>query len=347
LFAIEIYFAKGTNCNLYVDEDFYQHSSKFGLMKKAVFSFLAAIFTITIVSSFFEAENTDIKTKAALGKKLFSEKILSKDSSVSCASCHKPQYAFADTVAFSVGIEGKLTKRNTPSVLNMKNRPYYFWDGRASSLEEQCLMPIQNPDEMGLPVEEAVKRLNQSKAYKQLFQKIFGQKPDAKNLAAAFSAYEKTLETVDSKFDDWSNNIKNLSASEERGRELFVGNKAKCFDCHRMEDFTTDEFKNIGLYNGKDLNDAGLYNLTNKESDNGKFKTPGLRNIAVTAPYMHNGMFKTLEEVVEYYNNAQKFVPDAINIDSTLKKPLNLTEKEKKDLVSFLKTLTDKKYIRK
>jgi cytochrome c peroxidase len=316
-------------------------------MKKTAFSFLAAMFTIFVISSFFKGENADIKTKAALGKKLFSEKILSKDSSVSCASCHKPTFAFADTVAFSVGIGSKLTKRNTPSVLNMKNRPYFFWDGRAASLEEQALLPIQNPDEMGLPIEQAVKRINQSREYKLLFQKIFGQKPNAKNLAAAFSAYEKTLETVDSKFDDWSNNLKNLSASEERGRQLFVGDKARCFDCHRMEDFTTDAFKNIGLYNGKDLNDAGLFNLTNKETDYGKFKTPGLRNIAVTAPYMHNGMFKTLEEVVGFYNNPQKFVPDAINIDDALKTPLGLTEKEKTDLVAFLKTLTDKKYIKK
>jgi cytochrome c peroxidase len=126
-----------------------------------------------------------------------------------------------------------------------------------------------------------------------------------------------------------------------------VGDKAKCFDCHRMEDFTTDEFKNIGLYNGKDLNDAGLFNITNKEADLGKFKTPGLRNIAVTAPYMHNGMFKTLEEVVDYYNNPQEFVTNSINIDDALKSPLNLSEKEKKDLVSFLKTLTDKNYIKK
>lgn len=316
-------------------------------MKKTAL-FLLTAFVITVATSaFFEAENADIQTRAGLGKKLFSEKILSKDSSISCASCHKPQFAFADTVAFSVGIEGKLTKRNTPSVLNMKNRPYYFWDGRASTLEDQSLMPIQNPDEMGLPIDEAVKRLNQSKEYRQLFQRIFGQKPDARNLAAAFSAYEKTLETVDSKFDDWSNSIKNLSASEERGRELFVGDKAKCFDCHRMEDFTTDDFKNIGLYNGEDLNDAGLFNITNKEADKGKFKTPGLRNVAVTSPYMHNGMFKTLEEVVEYYNNPQKFVTNSINIDDALKSPLNLTEKEKKDLVAFLKTLTDKKFLKK
>lgn len=317
------------------------------MMKKTVFVFVAAAILFFIVSSFFEGESADIKTKAALGEKLFSEKILSRDSSVSCASCHKPRFAFADTVAFSVGIGGKLTKRNTPSVLNMKNRPYYFWDGRAASLEEQCLMPIQNPDEMGLPIEEAVKRLNHSKEYRLLFQKIFGQNPDAKNLAAAFAAFEKTLETVDSRFDDWSNNLKNLTAQEESGRQLFIGNKAKCFDCHREEDFTTDEFKNIGLYNGKELNDAGLFNLTNKEADKGKFKTPGLRNIAVTAPYMHNGMFKTLEEVVEYYNDPKKIVSNPVNIDDVLKTPLNLAEKEKKDLVAFLKTLTDKKYIRK
>lgn len=318
---------------------------KFDPMKKLLISFIAAVIVIIVVSSFFEKEITDIKTKAALGKKLFSEKILSKDSTVSCASCHIPKFAFADTIAFSRGIGGKLTKRNTPSVLNMKNRPYYFWDGRAASLEEQALMPIQNPDEMGLQIEEAVKRLNENREYKMLFQKIFNRQPDAKNLAEAFSAFEQTLETVDSKFDDWSNNLKKLTAQEERGRQLFIGDKAKCFDCHRMEDFTTDEFKNIGLYDGKELNDAGLYNITKKESDLGKFKTPGLRNVAVTAPYMHNGKFKTLEQVLTYYNNPSAFVEDPINIDDALKKPLGLTLQEKKDIIAFLKTLTDKRFI--
>ncbi len=309
-----------------------------------VLTVLLAAFTIVALFSFYTT--TDITTKAALGKKLFSEKILSKDSSISCASCHKPQFAFADTTAFSTGIDGKLTKRNTPSVLNMKNRPYFFWDGRAASLEEQALMPIRNPDEMNLSIEEAVHRLNTSAEYKNLFLKIFKQVPNAKNLGAAFAAYEKTLETVDSKFDDWSNNLKHLTAQEERGRQLFVGDKAKCFGCHRMEDFTTDEFRNIGLYNEKDLNDAGLYGITQKESDKGRFKIPGLRNIGVTAPYMHNGMFKTLEEVVDYYNDPKQFVKDAINTDTLLQQPLGLTEKEKKDLVAFLKTLTDKKYLR-
>jgi len=306
-------------------------------------------FAVTLVllsSSFLEEKTIDIKTKAALGKKLFSEKILSKDSSVSCASCHKPAYAFADTVPFSKGIGGKLTKRNTPSVLNMKNRPYYFWDGRAGSLEEQSLMPIQNPDEMGLPIAEAVDRLNKDPEYKKLFLKIFKQRPSKENLSAAFAAYEKTLETVDSKFDDWSNNIGKLSREEEAGRQVFISDKAKCFNCHFMEDFTDDGFKNIGLYNGKDLNDAGHYDFKKEEKYLGKFKTPGLRNVAVTAPYMHNGMFKTLEEVVNYYNDPAKFVSDPINIDPDLKKPLGLTEKEKKSLVAFLKTLTDKKFRR-
>lgn len=300
---------------------------------------------ITIVSSFsFNEPKETVRNKADLGKKLFSEKLLSKDSSISCASCHKPDFAFADTVAFSKGIYGKLTGRNTPSVLNMKNRPYYFWDGRAVTLEEQALMPIENPDEMGLPIKEAVNRLNQSEEYKRLFKKIFKQLPNEKNLGVAFAAFEQTLETVDSKFDDWSNNISELSVEEERGRELFVGNKAKCFDCHSMEDFTDDRFKNIGLFNGKELADAGRYEITKKESDKGKFKTPGLRNIWVTGPYMHDGRFKTLEQVVSYYNTPFMFVDDPVNIDSALLKPLMLTQQEKKDLVAFLKTLTDKAY---
>ncbi len=299
-----------------------------------------------IVSSFLLEKTFDIKTKAALGKKLFSEKILSKDSSVSCASCHKPTYAFADTVAFSAGIGGKLTKRNTPSVLNMKNRPYYFWDGRAGSLEEQSLMPIQNPDEMGLPIHEAVERLNNNREYVSLFLKIFKQRPGKENLSAAFAAYEKTLETTDSKFDDWSNGLGKLSPEEEAGRKLFISDKAKCFDCHSREDFTDDGFKNIGLFDGKDLNDSGHYNFKKEIKYMGKFKTPGLRNVAVTAPYMHNGMFKTLEEVVNYYNDPGKIVPNSINRDPDIGKPLGLTEKEKRSLVAFLKTLTDKKFLR-
>ena len=313
-------------------------------MKRILFFITSILAFILLLSAGFNENISDITTKAALGKKLFSEKILSKDYSVSCASCHKPSFAFADTMAFSIGIAGKPTKRNTPSVLNMKNRPYYFWDGRAASLEEQALMPIQNPDEMGLTISDAIERLNNNPTYKLLFKRIFNQPVTAKNLSAAFAAYEQTLETVDSKFDDWSNDLKKLTASEESGRQIFIGSKSRCFNCHFQEDFTDDNFKNIGLFNSIELNDSGRFNISKEKTDMGKFKTPGLRNIAVTAPYMHNGMFRTLEEVVAYYNDPAKFVSNAINIDPALTKPLGLTTKEQNDLIAFLKTLTDKKY---
>jgi cytochrome c peroxidase len=292
-----------------------------------------------------ESDDTLIKTKAQLGKKLFNDKILSLDSTVSCASCHKPQFAFADTVAFSTGIKGKPTKRNTPSVLNMLNRTAFFWDGRAATLEQQALMPIENPDEMGLPIAEAIKRLNENKEYKKIFLSIFKQKPNQKNLAEALAAFEKTLETMDSKFDDWTNDIrKKWTASEERGRALFTGEKAKCFNCHMAEDFTNDDYKSIGTYDGVNHTDEGRYGITKSKPDIGKFKTPGLRNVAATAPYMHNGMFATLEEVVEYYDNPTNIIKEAKNLDTDLQKPLGLTPQEKKDLVAFLKTLTDRKY---
>jgi cytochrome c peroxidase len=322
--------------------------------KKRVLQFLGSnkiiLFLVLFITLFgvwgFENEGKKY-TKEKLGALLFEEKILSKDSTVSCSSCHKPAYAFADTSAFSVGIGGKLTSRNTPSVLNMKNRPYYFLDGRSASLTSQSLMPIQNANEMNLSITEAVERLNASDFYAHYFKKVFNRPVDSISLALAFEAYELTLETTDSKFDDWSYNKAKLSDSEERGRQIFLSEKSRCFDCHFREDFTNDDFKNIGLFNGLNLNDSGRFTITKNPEDLGKFKTPGLRNIALTAPYMHNGMFKTLEEVVDYYNNPSAVVPNRINIDSSLMKPLNLSTLEKTDLIAFLKTLTDKKYLPK
>lgn len=322
-------------------EEIFQRSF-FVFMRKSIIFISGAI--ILILASMAFVIEKEKKTAVKLGKLLFNEKILSKDSSVSCASCHKPEFAFADTTAFSFGINQTTTSRNTPSVLNMKNRPYFFWDGRAASLDEQALMPIENPNEMGLPIKEAIKRLNESTFYKDYFLKVFGSLPNEKNLAAAFATFESSLETDNSRFDDWSYGKKTLTESEQRGREIFVGDKAKCFDCHWMEDFTDDDFKNIGLFDGMKLNDSGRFRINQKKEDIGKFKTPGLRNVAVTAPYMHNGIFKTLEEVIDYYNDPFKVVPNAQNIDASLKQPLGLTDPEKKDLVAFLKTLTDKAF---
>jgi cytochrome c peroxidase len=230
----------------------------------------------------------------------------------------------------------------------MLNRSVFFYDGRANSLEEQALMPIENAHEMGLPVTAAVERLNKNPGYKKLFQKIFNEDPNRKNLATALAVFERTLETVNSKFDDWSyNKRKKWTASEERGRLLFTGEKAKCFNCHNMEDFTNDDFKNIGLFNGKEWDDSGRALISGKAADVGKFKTPGLRNIGVTAPYMHNGKFKTLEAVVDYYNEPKKYIADAVNSDTDLQQPLGLTPGEKADLVAFLKTLTDRRFLKK
>lgn len=313
---------------------------------KRSFAIVACSAIFILFFTHFSGKET-IQTKEQLGKKLFFDKILSKDYSVSCASCHNPNFGFADTSAFSVGINGTLTTRNTPSVLNMKNRSLFFWDGRAESLEQQALMPIENPNEMGLPIQEAINRLNKSKTYKNLFLKIFKQLPNKKNLAVAIAAFEKTLETDNSKFDLSFGNKVQLTPQEELGRQLFVGDKAKCFDCHRGEDFTDDDFKNIGLYDGNELNDKGRFNITKDSTDLGKFKTPGLRNVAITAPYMHDGRFKTLEEVIEYYNNTSAFINNPINIDETVAVPLGLTPKEKAALVAFLKTLTDKRYLKR
>lgn len=308
---------------------------------------ITALIFLPVLCGFIYDSPPSPNAEAALCKKLFAEKILSKDSSVSCASCHIQEFAFADTLPFSRGIGGMLTSRNTPSVLNMKNRPYYFWDGRASTLQEQALMPIENPDEMALPVQEAVDRLNRSFVYRSLFYKVYRQKPTKKNLALALAAFEQTLETVNSRFDDWSNGTGKLTAKEERGRQLFIGTKAKCFECHSMEDFTDDEFRNIGMFNGQNYNDSGRYRITKKLNDVGLFKTPGLRNVAVTPPYMHNGRFKTLAQVISFYNNPQMFVDDPQNIDPLLRKPLGLSLQEEKDLIAFLESLTDRAYRRK
>lgn len=283
-------------------------------------------------------------SEAQLGEKLFFDPILSSDSTISCASCHKPEHAFSDITPTSKGVSNRMGGRNTPSCMNMKNRNSYFWDGRAETLEEQAMGPIENPVEMDLPLTVAVRRLRANTYYNNSFYNIYGEKPSKELLAKAIAEFERTLETSKSDFDKYMReDEKAISESAKRGHDIFL-NKGNCFDCHFGGDFSgNDDFKNIGLYNGNELNDKGRFDVTNKEKDLGKFKTPGLRNIAMTAPYMHNGMHKTLMEVIDYYNEPDKFVKNSINRD-TLIKPLGLTETEKKDLESFLLSLTDERF---
>lgn len=300
--------------------------------------FILFVLSASLSLSALNHQESEQINEAELGKKLFFDPILSSNRKLSCASCHRPEYGFADTSAFSIGSEGKPGKRNTPSVQNMADRPYFFFDGRAASLEEQILGPIQDPLEMNLPIATAVHRLRNEPAYLSLFHKVFQQLPDSANLGKAIAAYERTLETYPTAWDLHSKGKKEMSPEAQRGHIIF-NEKGKCFDCHFGPDFTGDEFRNIGLYNGKNLNDKGRGGITGKAEDEGKFKVPGLRNVSRTAPYMHNGMFRTLREVIDYYNNPDNFVNDALNRDTLLLHPLGLSENEKQDLEAFLRAL--------
>ncbi|MCF6401502.1 c-type cytochrome [Chitinophaga filiformis] len=305
--------------------------------------YIAGILVAVVMLLAFHSEEP--LTRAKLGEQLFFDPILSGDRTISCASCHKPQFAFADTAAFSKGIHGQLTKRNTPSITNQRGRPSFFWDGRSASLEEQAKQPIISAAEMGLPIEEAIKRLNADSTYVRAFRKLFNSVPTEKNLLNALAAFERTLETANSPYDRYINGDDDaISPEAARGRLLFIG-KANCSNCHSGEDFTADRFKNIGLYNGTTLTDAGRFEVTRDSAQLGFFKVPGLRNVALTAPYMHNGMFKTLREVIQYYNQPDVIVNNGIKRDLSLNTPLNLTDTEINELEAFLKTLTDDRFI--
>jgi len=307
--------------------------------------FLLFIFPFAFSCSDPQVKLKEARTEEQLGELLFFDPILSSDSSVSCASCHKPEFAFADNSAVSKGVNGKTGSRNAPSAMNQNARNFMFWDGRNETLEEQALGPIENPVEMNLPVSELINRLYKHELYLKYFNLIYGEKPNRANIAKALAAFERTLETENTPFDDYmkKDDTTEFSASAKRGQNIF-NVKGKCFDCHFGPDFTGDQFRNIGLFNGKELNDSGRFVVTRKPEDLGRFKTPGLRNIAMTAPYMHNGMHKTLREVIDYYNEPDKFISNSFNRDTLLRKPLGLTEQEKKDLENFLLTLTDRRF---
>jgi cytochrome c peroxidase len=282
-----------------------------------------------------------------LGERLFSDPILSLDSTVSCQSCHIPAFAFADTARFSRGVGGRLGRRNTPGITNMAARSRFFFDGRVLALEDQTLIPIQDSLEMRLTLAEAERRLRLHPVYGPAFGKIYGRPATAEDLGKALAAYVLTLETPSTPYDRWMFDEEGgMGEAAVRGRDVFL-EKGKCFSCHFSADFTGDEFKNVGLYNGKELNDPGRHAVSRRPEDLGAFKVPGLRNVALTAPYMHNGQFRTLDEVIEFYNDPSKVVPDAINRDTAFAKPLNLTEGEKADLKAFLLALTDDRFLTK
>lgn len=272
--------------------------------------------------------------EVALGKMLFFDTRLSGNGSQSCASCHNPNLGFSDGVSLGRGAEGAGMGRNTPHLYNLAWGVSYFWDGRARSLEQQALMPIESNDEMNLPIPELVERLNGIDGYRKLFKDAYGADRITKDhVASALASFERTLISRDSPFDRYlAGDAQAMSVSAIKGLELFRG-KADCVACHDGPNFTDESFHNIGV-RGKD---KGREAVVEDKSLRGAFKTPGLRNVALTAPYMHDGSEKTLEDVVRFYNRGG----DSRRHRSELVKPLGLSEEEVLDLVAFLGALTD------
>ncbi len=291
-------------------------------------------------------DNPPTAETVALGRKLYYDPRVSADNTVSCATCHNPSLGFADGRRVSLGVAGQSGKRNAPTVLNAAYLPVQFWDGRAPSLEEQAAGPIANPVEMNHPHDVFVSELNRDPEYVALFTNAFGPGPiTLSRIENAVASFERTLLSGNSPFDryQYGGDKKALSPAAIRGLALFRDEKrANCAACHTIEEkyalFTDGKFHNLGagMDENGELTDLGRYNETHAEADRGAFRTPTLRNIAKTAPYMHDGSQKTLKDVVDFYvgggnSNAQ--------LDSKIKK-LELSGRERADLVAFLESLT-------
>jgi cytochrome c peroxidase len=288
-----------------------------------------------------------------LGRRLFYEKALSKDGTMSCASCHNQTTAFSDTNQFSIGVEGLPGGRQAMAIFNMAwNTNEFFWDGRAHLLRDQALLPIQDPLEMNETLENVIAKLNDLPEYNDRFQQVFGSSTITEyNISLALEQFMNSIISVDSKYDKFKRNEVTLTESEERGRQLFFTeyNKffpdisgADCAHCHSGFNFENDEYMNNGLDDLAGQTDIGRESVTDNANDKAKFKVTSLRNVALTPPYMHDGRFKTLEEVIDHYNQGIKLSP-SVNpaIADTEGSGLFLTPQDKQDLVAFLKTLTD------
>lgn len=277
--------------------------------------------------------NPMTEAKVALGKQLYFDKRLSDDNTVSCATCHDPAKGWSNGDQFATGIRGQKGGRNGPTVINTAFGTFQFWDGRAGSLEEQALGPIQNPIEMGVKsLDELVVKLNKIEGYRKQFKEVFGTDVTAENIGRAIAAFERTVLSGNSPYDRSVAGDKSaLSDSAKRGLDLFVG-KAHCSACHAGPNFTDNAFHNIGVGMHLEKPDFGREVISRMLGDRGSFKTPTLRDIHRTGPYMHDGSMKTLEEVVEHYNKGGHPNPQ---LDEEIF-PLGLTPEEKKDLVTFM-----------
>jgi len=275
--------------------------------------------------------------KAELGRYLYFDPRLSADGTVSCGTCHNPQYAFTDGAPVSTGIRGQKGNRSAPTVINRAYSLAQFWDGRAATLEAQASGPMANPIEMGNTHQSIVDNLKKVQGYRELFARAFGtQDFTIDHVAMAIATFERTIMSGNSPYDRYRAGRKNaMTPAQVRGLDVYF-NKAKCDACHEGVNFTSNSYANLGVGADKAEPDVGRFAVTHDPKDWGVFKTPTLREIAHTAPYMHDGSLKTLEDVVEYYDKGG--TPNK-NLDSKIK-PLHLTDQDKKDLVAFLNALS-------
>ncbi len=282
----------------------------------------------------------------ALGRMLFYDPILSGDGTLSCAGCHKVEFSFTDERQFSEGIDGSIGTRQAMHIVNLGWMPKLFWDGRANGMEEQALGPVENPIEMKDTWENVVAKLSAHDEYPDLFWAAFGEEPITKEQAVkAIAQFERTMISGDSRYDVIvERNEGFFTDAEQEGFEIFNTERGDCFHCHGGTLFTDNLFHNNGL--DSLFTDVGLEEVTGDPLDRGLFKTPSLRNNELTAPYMHDGRFETLEEVIDHYSEGLHNSP---TIDPLMKQiaqgGIHLTDEEKSNLLAFLKTLTDTSFI--
>jgi cytochrome c peroxidase len=285
-------------------------------------------------------DNQITHTRVALGAKLFFDPILSLDSSLACTSCHLPDLAFTDGKAISLGIEGRPGKRNAPSLLNVAYLDKVNKDGGVKTLDLQALVPIEDENEMGISILKLSERLNLMPQYVSMAEQAYGRKPDAFVVTRALASFLRTLYSGNSPYDRWLNGDSlALTKTQQEGLALFESKKLNCTACHGGFNFTNNTFENNGLYG--EYEDIGRALITMDSSDTGKFRVPSLRNVAITAPYMHDGSLTDLTSVIDHYMSIQT---ESRPLKSPLLYPFHLNAQEKEALISFLEALTDDNY---
>ncbi|MCT3900098.1 c-type cytochrome [Elizabethkingia anophelis] len=308
----------------------------------------------TLADMQYPADNPYSEDKMELGKTLFFDPRLSKSGQIACASCHNPELGWADGNRVSFGHDRQNGTRNAPTLLNIGFAKTFFWDGRSATLEEQVKAPIENPVEMNLHMSLATKKIRKIKGYKPYFEKAFGTTEITEDrIAKAIATFERSLISPPSRFDKFVSGKRNaLTDAEVKGLHLFR-TKANCINCHNTSYFSDQKFHNLGLtYYGRKYEDLGRYLVTLKNEDVGKFKTPTLREVSENKPYMHNGLFPELANIVMMYNAGMgRETPrgDQVNDPkfphkSGMIEKLNMTDEEVFDVVAFLKTLNSYKY---